>query len=57
MFEVTKDNYHIFLTFHGMNPEVAEWVIERWDNTESYHNMMAVRFWVEASKFVIGVNK
>jgi hypothetical protein len=57
MFEVTKDNYHTFLTFHGMNPEVAEWVVERWDNSEGYHTLMAVRIWVEASKFVIGVNK
>lgn len=57
MVEVTKDNYHTFLTFHGMDPEVAEWVIEHWAYTESYHNMLAVRVWVEASKFVIGVNR
>ena len=57
MYEVTKDNYHTFLTFHGMNPEVAEWVVEQWDNSEGYHTLMAVRIWVEASKFVIGVKK
>jgi len=57
MFEVTKDNYHTFLTFHGMNPEVAEYVINQYDNTEGYHNLMSVRLWVEASKFVVGINK
>lgn len=57
MFEVTKDNYHIFLTYHGMNPEVAAMVVEKHDKTENYFNMMSVRLWVEASKYVAGINK
>jgi hypothetical protein len=57
MFEVNKDNYHTFLTLHGLNPECALMVIQRYDNTEGYHNLMSVRLWVEASKFVLGINK
>lgn len=57
MFEVTKDNYHIFLTWHGMDPEVAAYVVETYDNTDGYHTIGSVRIWVEASKFVLGINK
>jgi len=57
MFEVTKDNYHTFLTWHGMDPEVAQWVVDAWDNTDGYRTLGSVRLWVEASKFVVGINK
>lgn len=57
MFEVTKDNYHTFLSYHGMHPETAAWVVEQFDNTESYRTLGSVRLWVEASKFVLGINK
>lgn len=57
MFEVTKDNYHIFLTWHGMDPEVAAYVVNTYDNTEGYRTNGSVRLWVEASKFVLGINK
>lgn len=57
MFEVTKDNYHMFLTLHGHDPECALMVVNRYDNTENYHNLLTVKLWVEASKFVLGINK
>ena len=57
MFEVTKDNYHTFLTWHGMDPEVAEYVVDTYDNSENYHKHLSVRLWVEASKYVIRINK
>jgi hypothetical protein len=57
MFEVTKDNYHTFLTWHGMDPEVAEYVVEMYDKSENYLMHSSVRLWVEASKYVIGINK
>lgn len=57
MYEVTKDNYHTFLTYNGMHPETAEWVVRMYDNTENYHNLLSVKLWVEASKFVLGINK
>jgi hypothetical protein len=57
MFEVTKDNYHTFLTWHGMDPEVAEYVVEMYDNSENYLMHSSVRLWVEASKYVIRINK
>lgn len=53
MFEVTKNNYHTFLSSHGMHPEAAEWVVAKYDNTETYHKMKSVYLWVEASKMVI----
>jgi len=57
MLEVTENNYRLFLTFHGLNVESAQWVVSRYDNTENYHNLLSVRIWVEASKFVVGINK
>lgn len=57
MYEVTKNNYHQFLTFHGMCPETASIVVATWDNTEAYRTNGSVRTWVEASKFVLGINK
>jgi hypothetical protein len=54
MFEVTKENYHTFLTWHGMDPEVAEYVIRMHDGSEGYNTLKSVYLWVEASKFVIG---
>jgi hypothetical protein len=53
MFEVTEDNYHMFLTLHGLNPECAQMVIDRYDNTEGYHTLQSVRLWVDASKMVL----
>lgn len=53
MFEVTVDNYHTFLTHHGLDPECAKWVVDKHDNTENYHNLLSVRLWVEASKIVL----
>ena len=57
MFEVTKDNYHTFLTWHGMDPEVAEYVIGMYDGSDGYKALKSVYLWVEASKFVLGINK
>ena len=57
MFEVSKDNYHTFLTWHGMDPEVAEYVIEMYDGSDGYKTLKSVYLWVEASKFVLGINK
>jgi len=57
MFEVTKDNYHTFLTMHGLDIECAERVISMYDNTENYHTLLSVKLWVEASKFVVGINQ
>ena len=56
MFNVTEDNYHTFLTFHGLNPECAKMVVDKYDNTEEYHNMQSVRLWVDASKMVLKLN-
>lgn len=53
MLEVTEDNYHLFLTFHGLSKECAELVVANHDNTENYHNLISVRQWVEASKYVL----
>ncbi len=53
MFEVTEDNYHIFLTYHGFDPECAQMVVDKHDNTEGYHNLQSVRLWVDASKMVL----
>lgn len=57
MFEVTKDNYHTFLTLHGLDIECAERVISMYNNTENYHTLLSVKLWVEASKFVVGINQ
>ena len=53
MFEVTKENFHIFLTHHGMNVENAQVVVEKWYNTDNYRNMLSVRLWVDASKMLL----
>ena len=53
MFEVTEENYHTFLTWHGMDPEVAAYVVETYDDTHGYHTMGTVRLWVEASKMLL----
>jgi hypothetical protein len=50
MFEVTEDNYHEFLTYHGYDPEVAQWVVETQDANSP---LMSVRLWVEASRMVL----
>jgi hypothetical protein len=54
MFEVTKENYRQYLTWHGHDLEVAQWVVE---NHDANSPLMSVRLWVEASKFVLGLNK
>lgn len=50
MFEVTEDNYHDFLTWHGHDLEVAEWVVETQDANSP---LLSVRLWVEASKMLL----
>jgi hypothetical protein len=49
MFEVTKENYRQYLTWHGHDPEVAQWVIDNYDNSQ----LASVRLWVEASRMVL----
>ena len=56
MFEVTEENYHTFLTLHGMDLECASWVVQKYDNTENYHNLMSVKLWVDASKMLLKLN-
>ena len=53
MFEVTEDNYHDFLTRHGHDLEVAQQVVELYDGTDGYHQLLSVRLWVEASKMLL----
>ena len=53
MIKVTRDNYHNFLTMHGMHPETAEWVLRHFDNPEGKYDLESVRIWVEASKIVL----
>lgn len=53
MFEVTAENYHTFLTFHGMDVEVARYVVKTYSNTESYLTMKGVQLWVDASRMVL----
>lgn len=53
MFQATEDNYHLFLTHHGFNPECAAVVVNKYDNTESYKTNLSVRLWVDASKIVL----
>ena len=57
MSKVNEDNYHTFLTFHGLDPECAKMVVEKHDNTKNYHNIQSVKNWVEASKIVLKKNK
>lgn len=56
MFEVNEENYHKFLTHHGCNVECARWVVDNYDNTDNYRNLMSVRLWVDASKIVLKLN-
>ena len=53
MFEVTADNYHTFLTFHGLDPETARYVVDNYANAESYSTMKSVQLWVDASRMVL----
>jgi hypothetical protein len=57
MFNVTEENYHAFLTLHGLDPECARMVVDKYDNTEGYHNLQSVRLWVEASKMALKLNE
>lgn len=52
LYSVTEDNYHIFLTYHGRDPEVARDVVERYDN-EEYRQLIGICLWVDASKMVL----
>ena len=53
MYEVTKDNYLQFLTYHGRNVESAQRVVDMHDKTDNYYKLKAVFLWVEASKMLI----
>ena len=53
MFEVTKENFHLFLTHHGMHVQNAQVVVDKWYNTENYRNILSVRLWVDASRMLI----
>ena len=53
MFEVNKKNYHMFLTKHGMNVEVAQEVVKRYQHSDNYKNLLSVRLWVDASRMLI----
>lgn len=53
MFEVTKENYHIFLAHHGMHVETAMWVVKNYYQSENYHKLQSVRLWVDASKMLL----
>jgi hypothetical protein len=53
MFEVTKENYKDFLSWHGRDLEVAKMVVELYDGTAGYHDLLSVRLWVEASKMLL----
>jgi hypothetical protein len=56
MAEVTEENYHIFLSYHGMNPETAEMVVRMYDHPELRKNS-SVATWVDASKMLLKVSK
>ena len=53
MFEVTEENYRDFLTWHGHDVEVAQWVVETQDANSP---LASVRLWIEASKMVLKKN-
>jgi hypothetical protein len=53
MIEPNETNYHLFLTYHGMDVKIATRVVATFDNTEAYRLNNSVRQWVEASKYVI----
>jgi hypothetical protein len=53
MTQITMENYHRYLSYHGRSVEAASWVVENYDNTLDYHTMRSVRDWVEASKIVL----
>lgn len=53
MIKVTEDNYHTFLSYHGRDIDVARYVVDTYNNTDTYKSIEGVRVWVEASKIVI----
>ena len=53
MIEPNETNYHLFLSYHGMDVNVATRIVATFDNTEAYRLNNSVRQWVEASKHVI----
>lgn len=57
VFEVTEENYHLFLTYHGHDIEVARNVVNQYDNTDGYKSLGSVRLWVDASKMVIKLHE
>jgi hypothetical protein len=50
---ITEENYHTFLTYHGLDIDVARYVVSTYDGTDGYYSLQAVKVWVEASKMVI----
>lgn len=55
MFEVTEENYHMFLSFHGRSIDVAERVVKQFYNTDAYRNNGSVRLWVDASRMFLSI--
>ena len=53
MIEPNETNYHLFLSYHGMDVKVATRIVATFNNTEAYRLNNSVRQWVEASKHVI----
>lgn len=53
MFEVTGENYHTFLSYHGMNIGVAQIIVDKYSDSENYKNLLSVRLWVDASRMLI----
>jgi hypothetical protein len=54
--QMTTDNYHKFLTYHGLDPEVAMRVVATYLKTEKYKTDKTIRQWVDASMMVLRGN-
>jgi hypothetical protein len=53
MTQITIENYHKYLSYHGRSVDAARRVVDKYDDTEGYHTIRSVREWVEASKIVL----
>jgi len=53
MTKVTNENYLNYLTFHGTNVETAEYVVEKWRNSQHYYENEAIASWVDASQMFL----